>query len=299
MRFFRILRIFQFYPFIQRAKIIQQFYNSIPRVRYPLWNFSLFYFCVHLASLVYRIRSSHVINNNVLSSQWPSAIAGTAPFQTINFPSIYELWGNSTLATHSLQRLFYGCGQILFSFIKISTLFTICFLLLVILRQYLAEQDMSLSQSQVNTNINNAMATPSRSRAHSFHAGSGSGGGDGHFDKDDKSSFMMPCISPDTINLETPNSAGTSSRLNYTNCSTAAVATIAPVVTSSMSTTTTINNVITGAGGSLPRSIAADSNNVDVLGNPHNNLYKTRTITSSEDINGCKVFFVEAMITTV
>lgn len=249
VRFFRILRIFQFQPFCRHTKIIHSFFMSLSGIVFHIWNYIVLYFFMYLAVLIYRMRYATPAFLHHLSV--PEVIA--APFQKLDVREMLGELGNANLASLNANSILFTCGLLFLSAIRISVIFSLCFILISTLCQHLTQECVQTINVQEFNN--------SRRTTFDVQHDDPYNNDDDHVDIEDKSSYMMPCITPDTIDIETSSSAGTSSRLisNNARC--------------------------TDSAGDTERGTTS--------------LYKTTTITSSEEINGCKVFFVEAMITTV
>lgn len=251
IRFLRILRIFQFRPFIQRAQLIQKLYFSTSKAYAILRNLGAFYCSLFFVVIIYRLRCVQLLPTGHHSAFWI-----TAPFQTFSAQDIYNVIGNLKLFSLTMEyyAFFFLC-LVLFSLIRISVIFTSWLVLFATLINAQAQDvhkcvDVS---TNVNTYLRNSI-----------------GDVDDAANLDGKYYYMEPCISPETLDIETPSSSGTACKGNSSN--------------NPPQTSTSLAEM------GVPES---SSNHA-----PKNSLYKTTTITSEEEINGCKVFYVE-LITTV
>lgn len=249
VRFLRVLRIFQFYPLVHRASILQIFFSVISKVSPTICIFGAFYFLLYLTAIICRLRCIHFINMAHNAAIWIAA-----PFQVVNAQITFELLGNLKLSSFPFESLLFFFCLIFLSVIRISVIFCTCLVVVATLCQFIM-----IDQQRAQTEI---------TRLHKLH--NSRDDPDESVDFDDKYSYL-PCTSPDTNNVETPSSSGTHSRININNGSNC----------------NTISRCM---------DIEHPQNAQDI---PNSSLYKTTTITSSEEINGCKVFYVEAMVTTV
>ncbi|CAL8143000.1 unnamed protein product [Orchesella dallaii] len=227
VRFLRILRLFQFHLLMERAFIVSSLFKTIKKFSVAIWKHAFFYTCLYGAILIFRYRCAFIEYYCLLNAgstlsanvyDFPVSYIA-APFKTMSVEALLNGLGNLNKGC-SFQCILNTCGLLLFSLIRMFLGFNLCLILISIFCQYLVHNERVSCKPEI------------RSRDTLY--------------LEDKSSYTIPCTSPDTLDIETTSSAGTSSRLN-----------------------------------NASRFMDGD----------HNALY--------EESNGCKVFFVEAMITTV